>query len=127
MEILKKAIGALGDIVNNVRLFDEDIKTEGEVSAAKIIKVLVTFTRKMETALVDIRKLVFGSLAGESSRPSMPPPTETPRREKPLSKVKTPLQQQPGKEAIVETSGEVPLVEFMIEMPASVPAVIPVL
>lgn len=127
MDILKKAIGAFGDVINKARLFDEDIKTEGEVLVAKIIKVLVTFTRKVETALVDIRRLIFGSSAGESNRPPMPPSTDLPKKEKPLSEVKTPQPQQHGKEVIVETSEEVPPVMFMTKTPAGALAVTPIL
>ena len=114
LERIKEAIGVPGDVFNKARLFEKDIKTEGEVSAAKIIKVLVTFTHKMETALVDIQKIVSGASTGEPSRPPMPPPTETPKKEKPLSEVKTPLPQRLEKEAIAETSGEVPSAEFMM-------------
>ena len=123
LEEIKDAVEAPGDVFNKARLFDEDIKTKGEVSAAKIIKVLVTFTWKMETALVDIWKIVSEASAGESSRPQMPPPTEMPRKEKPLSEVKTLLPQQPEKEAVAETSGEVPLAEFMTVKPTVVSVV----
>ena len=67
LEQIKEAVGAPGDVFNKACLFDEDIKTKGEVSAAKIVKVLVTFIRKMETTLVDIRKIVSGVVVGESS------------------------------------------------------------
>ena len=67
LERIKEAVGAPGDVFNKACLFDEDIKTEGEVFAAKIIKVLVSFTQKMEMALVDIRKIVSGTSAGKSS------------------------------------------------------------
>ena len=63
---------------------------------------------------MDIRKIVFGSLARESSQPPMPLPTETSRKEKPLEEIKTPLLQRPGKETIVEGSEEVPPAEFTI-------------
>ena len=76
--------------MNKARLFDNDIKTEGEVSTAKIIPILVSFTMEMEVALMDIQKLVSRSPAG-SSQASPPPPKETPRKEKPLDEVKTPL------------------------------------
>ena len=56
----------------------------------------------------------------------MPPPTKMPRKEKPLSKVKTPLPQRPKKEAIAETSGEVPPAEFMTIKPIVVLVVTPV-
>ena len=112
-EILKKAIGEPGDVVNKARLFDEDVKLDGEVSAAKVIKVLVTFTRKMETALVEIRKAIARIEVGESSRPPRPPPTETPYKEKPLSEVKTPLPQRSEKEPIAETSAAALLDEAM--------------
>ena len=68
-DILKKAIREPGDVVNKARLFDKDVKLDGEVSAAKVIKVLVTFTRKVETALAEIRKVFSKPAAGESSRP----------------------------------------------------------
>ena len=112
-DILKKAIGEPGDVVNKARLFDEDVKLDGEVSTAKVIKVLVTFTRKVETALAEIRKVFSGPTAGESSRPPRPEPTETPCKEKPLSEVKTPLPQQPGKEPGAETSAATLLDEAM--------------
>ena len=120
LERIKEAIGTPGDVFNKACLFDEDIKTKGEVSVAKIIKVLVTFTWKIETALVDIQKIVFGASVGESSQPQTPPPTEMLRKEKPLSEVKTPLPQRPEKEAIAETSGEVPPAEFMTIKPVVV-------
>ena len=113
LELIKEVVGAPGDVLNKACFFNKDIKTEGDVSAAKIVKVLVTFTRKMETALVDIQKIVSGSSTGESSRPSMLPPTETPRKEKPLEEIKTLLPQRPGKETIAEGSGEVPPTKFI--------------
>ena len=54
LEQIKEVVGAPSDVLNKGRFFDEDIKTKGEVSTAKIIKVLVTFTRKLEIAQVDI-------------------------------------------------------------------------
>ena len=127
LERIKEAVGALGDVFNKARLFDEDIKTKGEVCAAKIIKVLVSFTRKMETALVDIRKIVSRASSGESSRPSRPPPTETPQKKKPLSEVKTPLPQQPENEVIAETSGITPPAKLVTVKPAVVSVVTPTL
>ena len=112
LERIKEVVGTLRDVFNKARLFDEDIKTEREVSVVKIVKVLVTFTRKMETALVDIRKIVSGSSARESSQPPITPPTETPRKEKPLEEIKTPLLQRSSKETIAEGSREVPPAEF---------------
>lgn len=79
-ELLQQAIGTPGNVVNKARLFDENIRVEGEISAKKVIKVLVIFTRNMETTLAGMRKLVTGSTTGEPSRPSIPPPTETPHR-----------------------------------------------
>ena len=113
LERIKEVVGTPGDIFNKARLFNEDVKTEGEVSAAKIIKVLVSFTCRMEIALVDIQKIVYGSSTRESSRPSMPPPIETPRKEKPLEEIKTPLPQRPGKEVVMEESNEVSRAKFM--------------
>ena len=112
LERIKEVVGAPKDVLNKARLFNEDSKIEGEMSVAKIVKVLVTFIWKMETTLVDIWKIVSGSSVGELSRPPMPPPMETPTKEKPLEEMKTPLSQRPGKETIAEGSGEVPPVKF---------------
>ena len=49
-------------MLNKARLFDDDIKIGGEVSPAKIIKILVSFLMKMDATLVEMRKLVAGSL-----------------------------------------------------------------
>ena len=67
LERIKEVVGTPGDILNKARLFDVDVKTGGEVSTAKIIKVLVNFICRMETALVDIWKIVSGSSVGESN------------------------------------------------------------
>ena len=67
LERIKEVVGTTGDILNKVRFFDKDIKTEVEVSATKMIKVLVSFTCRMETVLVDIWKIVSRSLVGESN------------------------------------------------------------
>ena len=58
--------------------------------------------------------------AGESSRFPLPPQKETPRKEKLLEEVKTPLPQRLGKEAIGEVSGEVPPTEFQVAKPLTV-------
>ena len=122
-ELLKKAIGEPGNVINKARLFNEDVKLDAEVSAAKVIKVLVTFTWKVEIALVEIRKVFFTTAVEDSSQPPRPIPTETPCKEKPLSKVKTPLPQQPEKEPIVETLGALPLAEFVV---TNLPEVTPI-
>ena len=54
MERIREVVGTPRDVLNKARLFDNDIKTEGEIAAAKIIPILVVFTQKMEAALVDI-------------------------------------------------------------------------
>ena len=69
---------------------------------------------------MDIQKLVFGSSARELSRPSMPLLKETPRKEKPVEEVKTPLPQRPSKEEVAETSQVVPLQEVPVATPSSV-------
>ena len=106
-------------MLNKVRLFDNDIKIEGEVSAAKIIPILVNFMMRMEAALVDIRKLVSGLPTGSSQAPP-PPPKETPRKEKPLDEVKTPLSQRPGKESTAKAARmEVLAIEFPTAAPTT--------
>ena len=99
LERVEKLLGASRDVHNKAHLFNNDVKTAGEVSTTKIIPILVTFVRKMETVLVNIEKLVSGTIEGKSSRPLMAAPKETPRKGKPLKEIKTPLPpQRPGKE-----------------------------
>ena len=69
MEVLdriREVVGNLGNVLNKAHLFNNDIKTEGQLSTTKIISILVNFVRKMETTLVEIRKLVPRSQAGSS-------------------------------------------------------------
>ena len=66
LEQIREVVGTPAYVMNKVRLFDNDVKTKRQLSAAKIIPILVSFTMKMEAALVDIRKLVSISLARSS-------------------------------------------------------------
>ena len=116
LERIQEVVGASRDVLNKAQLFNNNIKTEGQVSVAKIIPILVNFTMKMEAALVDIWKLVSRSPAGSSLAPP-PPPKETPRKEKPLEEVKTLLQQCLVKEVISEIA--------KIEVPGAVLATTP--
>ena len=100
LEWIWEVVGTPGDVLNKACLFDNDIKTEGQLSTAKIIPILVNFTMKMEAALVDIWKLIFRSSIGESSRLPLPHPKETPQKEKLLEEVKTPHPQWPIKELV---------------------------
>ena len=72
-------MGTPGDVLNKAWLFDNDVKAGGQVSTAKIIKVLVNFMMKMETMFGEMRKLLFGSLAAGSSQAPLPPPNEQPQ------------------------------------------------
>ena len=63
---------------------------------------------------MEIRKVFSGTVAGESSRPPRPLPTETSCKEKPLSEVKTLFPQRSEKEPIAETSGATLPVEVLV-------------
>ena len=91
----------------------------GQVSAAKIIPILVSFTMKMEEAMVEIRKLLFGSPTGSSQAPP-PPPKEMPKKEKSLGEVKTPLPQKQVKD-LVAGIAKIKILPS-IELPAATPA-----
>ena len=60
LDWIQKFIGNLGDMVNEARLFDNEVKTEGHLSMSKIVNVLVEFGRKMEATLVEMQKLLPG-------------------------------------------------------------------
>lgn len=119
LERIQEFIGTPGDIINKARLFDEDVKKEGEISATKIVKVVSAFTNRMNEILADIRQLVYGTAAGPS-RPPMPPPTVTPCKERPLVEIKTPLPTRSNREEVAETSHLVPPAEVPTPTPSSV-------
>jgi hypothetical protein len=48
LELIREVLGTLVEVVNKAHLFDEVVKVGGQVSATKIMKVLVTFTWKMD-------------------------------------------------------------------------------
>ena len=73
MDQIQEVVGNPGDVLNKVRLFDNDVKTKGQLSVAKIIPILVNFGGKMEVILVEMRKLVSGSQA-RFSQPPLPSP-----------------------------------------------------
>ena len=67
LEKIWEVIGTPRDVLNKARLFDDDVKTGREVLVAKIVKVLVNFSMKMDTTLGEMRKLLSRSLAVGSS------------------------------------------------------------
>ena len=71
LEKIWEVLGTPKDVLNKARLFDNDVKSEGEVSAAKVIPVLVSFTMKMEATLAEIWKLLSRSPVGSSQAPSL--------------------------------------------------------
>ena len=54
LDRIEELVGNLGDVLNKAHLFDSNIKTEGQLSAAKIISILVNFGYKMETTLMEV-------------------------------------------------------------------------
>ena len=79
MEKIWEVIGTPGDVLNKARLFDDDVKTGGEISVAKIVKILVSFSMKMDTMLGEMRKLLFGFPTAGSSQAPPPNPKEQPK------------------------------------------------
>ena len=119
MEKIWEVVGVPGDMLNKARFFDNDIKTKGQPSAAKIIPILVNFSMKMEATLVEIQKLISGSPTGSSQAPP-PPPKETPWKEKSPGEVKTLLLQKQVKDLVVGMAKiEVPPT---VELPTTSPA-----
>ena len=76
LEKIREVIGTLGDVLNKAQLFDDNIKTGGEVSTAKIVKVLVSFSMKMDATLAEMRKLVARLSTARSSQAPPPNPKE---------------------------------------------------
>ena len=102
LDRIPKFIGNPGDVVNKAHLFDNDIKTRGQLSLPKIITILVEFGCRMEGTLAEMQKLGAGPQL-EPIRAPLPSPKPTPQKDRPLVELKTPLPQYPGKELVVET------------------------
>ena len=90
MDQIQEFIGNPGNVVNKAHLFDNNVKTKGQLSAPKIIAILVNFGRKMEATLVEIQKLVSG-VQSEPSRVPLPSPKATPQKNRPIVELKTSL------------------------------------
>ena len=83
-----EVVGNPEDILNKARLFDNNVKAGEEVSAAKIIKVLVSFTMKMDMTLREMQKLLFKSPVVGSSQAPRPPPKEQPQAQELFKELK---------------------------------------
>ena len=58
LDQIQEVVGNPGDVLNKVCLFDNNIKTERQLSIPKIITIPVNFRHKMEATLVEMQKLV---------------------------------------------------------------------
>ena len=115
LEKIWEVVGTLGDVLNKGRLFDNNVKTRGEVSVAKIIRVLVSFMMKIETTLGEMQKLLSGSLAAGSSQAPPPPPKEVLQVQKEFEEMKARIQQRTTKELIEEVAKiKIPRVEVPV-------------
>ena len=90
-------IGNLDKVVNKARFFGNEVKTEGQLSALKIVNALVEFWRKMEATLIEMQKLLPG-LQSEPIRLPIPSPRGIPQKNRATVELKTPHQHFPGKE-----------------------------
>ena len=100
----------MGNEINKARLFDNEVKIEDQLSAPKIVNILVEFGKKMEATLVEMRKL----LPGPQSEPfRLPIPSlrdPLPKKfqdfiesmNKALMELRTLQQHRPGKEPVFE-------------------------
>ena len=59
LDQIRNFIGNPSNIVNKARLFNNKVKTEGQLLAPKIVNVLVEFEQKMEATLVELQKLLI--------------------------------------------------------------------
>ena len=87
LDQIRDFIGNLGDVVNKVHLFDNDVKNKGQLSTPKIITILVEFGCKMEATLVEMRKLVPGPRLEPIQLP-LPSTKGTPQKSRPMVELK---------------------------------------
>src|SRR5450759_4227104 len=80
LEKIRAAISCPGDVWIKARLIDEELKTEGHLSAQKILTILVKYGRKMDAVLEDMRKLLPGTspTGMTTSGPSTAGPSQPP-------------------------------------------------
>ena len=104
LEKIQEVVEIPGDVLNKARLFDNDVKSGRQVSAAEIIPVLVSFMMKMESTLGEMWKLLSGSLVAGSSQAPPPSPKEPLQEHKEFEEMKAYIQQHRTKEAIKEVA-----------------------
>ena len=94
--------------MNKAQLFDNEVKTEGQLSVPKIVNVLVEFRQKMEATLVEMWKLL-PRLQPEPIQLPISSPKGTPLKNRATMDLKTPLQHCPSKEPIAKVQKVVTL------------------
>ena len=101
-------IGNPCNVVNKTRLFNNEVKTKGQLFVPKIVTFLVEFGWKIEATLVEMWKL----LPGPQSEPFWLPilsPRGTPLKNWAMVELKTPHQHRPNKKLVVEAEKVVTL------------------
>ena len=101
LDWIQDFIGNSGNVVNKACLFDNEVKTEGQLSTLKIVNVLVEFAKKMEATLVEMRKLLPGPRP-KLIRLPIPSPKGTPQKNRVIVELKTPVHHCHGKESAIE-------------------------
>ena len=121
MEQIREFIGHMGDVVTKAHLFNNEVKTEDHLSVQKIITVLVKYRHKMETTLVEMRKLLPGPSTPGTSQPlpqavvSLAPKGKTQQM---LDDLKGRLQERKAQEAVVAAA------KIMVPTPEVSPAAV---
>ena len=112
--------------MTKTHLFDNKVKTEDHLSMQKIIIVLVEYGHKMETTLVEMRKLLPGPSTPGTSQPPLQAavsPSSKGKVQQMMDNLKDHLQERKVQEAVVVTTKiVVPTLEvFPIAVPEATP------
>ena len=101
LDRIRNFIGNPSNAMNKAQLFDNKVKTKGQLSTQKIVNIVVEFECKMEATLVEMRKLLPG-LQPEPIRLPILSLTDTPQKNNVIVELKIPHQHCPGKEPNIE-------------------------
>ena len=70
MDQIRATLSFSGDTLNKAHLFEGEFKTEGHLSAPKIVAALVKFGHRMDDTLAEMRKLLPGTPEAGTSQPA---------------------------------------------------------
>lgn len=79
LDSIRNYISNPGDVLNKALVFENDLKTDGHISALKVVAIMVEFNQRMELTLAEMKKLLLDPISKPIGRAA---PAPTVRRSK---------------------------------------------